>query len=133
MLLSKPVVKVKRQLDDSMIPAINIIFLLLVFFMVVGQIQTQDANLQLPSSLSESGLDEEVTIMVQLLGQGEVRVNNETIEQSLEEWLLANTIARDHLMIQIHASLPVTVLDSILAAERQIGFEDITLMTDRAL
>jgi biopolymer transport protein ExbD len=40
-----------RNSDDNMIPLINIVFLLLIFFMVAGQIRAMpDASLQLPKA-----------------------------------------------------------------------------------
>ena len=46
----------KRQLDDSMVPAINIVFLLLIFFMIAGHIEARNADLQIPASSSEGEL-----------------------------------------------------------------------------
>ena len=43
----------KRSADDNMIPLINIVFLLLIFFMVAGQIQRRpQENIQLPDPVA---------------------------------------------------------------------------------
>ena len=46
--------KPPRSSDDGLIPMINIVFLLLIFFMIAGQIAQQEPNLQLPISQSHS-------------------------------------------------------------------------------
>lgn len=60
MNLIPPTQKVTRSLDDNMIPAINIVFLLLIFFMVAGQVKTQNKDINLPQSTtaaeSQAGL-----------------------------------------------------------------------------
>ena len=48
----------KDNSDDQLIPLINIVFLMLIFFMVAGQISEQDAQyIAPPESISETPID----------------------------------------------------------------------------
>ena len=48
----------KDNTDDQLIPLINIVFLMLIFFMVAGQISEQDAQfIAPPESISEAPTD----------------------------------------------------------------------------
>jgi biopolymer transport protein ExbD len=50
MKLCNEAVHKKNDSDDNLIPLINVVFLMLIFFMVAGQIQKSDAiKLQPPS------------------------------------------------------------------------------------
>ena len=45
--------KSKMNLDESMVPAINIVFLLLIFFMIVGKIERSNNDLLVPKSQNQ--------------------------------------------------------------------------------
>ena len=51
------------DLDASMIPAINIVFLLLVFFMVAGQISASNPDVKVPLSQSETPVSDAETLI----------------------------------------------------------------------
>lgn len=70
----------KQQSDDNMIPLINIVFLLLIFFMVAGQIKAQpDKAIVLPESTQLVAADA-MTVRVELHMNGELKFNGETLD-----------------------------------------------------
>ena len=80
--------KKSRNSDDNMIPLINIVFLLLIFFMVAGQIRAMpDASLKLPKAeLSKPKSSD--TIRLEVSADGQMRLNGEAVDNStLESWL----------------------------------------------
>ena len=65
--------------DDNLIPLINIVFLLLVFFMVAGQIRAMpNAELTLPSSNLEQQPDA-TRVLLELNQHNEIRLNGNLI------------------------------------------------------
>ncbi|MGB1092795.1 MAG: ExbD/TolR family protein [Oceanobacter sp.] len=74
--------KRKPANDDNMIPLINIVFLLLIFFMVAGHIRAMpDAEIQLP----QANLDDEPSatqVRLEMNQHGEIALNGKAIEQT---------------------------------------------------
>jgi biopolymer transport protein ExbD len=65
----------KTSGDENLIPLINIVFLLLIFFMVAGQFKTaQSGAVQLPSS-SQSKVENSQAIKIIINQQGEIFLN----------------------------------------------------------
>lgn len=65
----------KTSSDANLIPLINIVFLLLIFFMVAGQLKTaQSGAVQLPSS-SQTETTNSQTIKIIINQQGEIFLN----------------------------------------------------------
>ncbi|WP_353352262.1 biopolymer transporter ExbD [Oceaniserpentilla sp. 4NH20-0058] len=72
--------KVSQSSDDNMIPLINIVFLLLIFFMVAGQIKAQqDASIRLPES-KKLETAQMVSMHLELLRDGQIQLNGELIQ-----------------------------------------------------
>ena len=81
--------KKNRNSDDNMIPLINIVFLLLIFFMVAGQIRAMpDASLKLPKAALEKPQSAD-TLRLEVSADGQMRLNGEAVDSAgLEQWLL---------------------------------------------
>ena len=69
----------KPSSDDNMIPLINIVFLLLIFFMVAGQIKAQpDQAITLPSTAQLEKAQAQ-TLRLEMFADGQLAFNGETI------------------------------------------------------
>ncbi len=65
----------KSSSDDNLIPLINIVFLLLIFFMVAGQLKTaQSGAVQLPNSTHTTRAESQA-IKIIINAQGEIFLN----------------------------------------------------------
>ena len=70
----------KPSSDDNMIPLINIVFLLLIFFMVAGQIKAQPGQaITLPSTAQLESAQAQ-TLRLELFADGQLMLNGELIE-----------------------------------------------------
>lgn len=70
----------KPSSDDNMIPLINIVFLMLIFFMVAGQIKAQpDQAITLPSTAQLESAQAQ-TLRLELFADGQLMLNGELIE-----------------------------------------------------
>ncbi|MFT6352419.1 ExbD/TolR family protein [Neptuniibacter pectenicola] len=123
----------KRQLDDSMVPAINIVFLLLIFFMIAGHIEARNADLQIPASSSEGELVAR-DIEIQILVNGEYYLNGQKIEKSLLASLQALAPSAESVVTcHIDRNLPFSALDPVLSAIRQLNIKRLQIATEQRL
>ncbi|MFK7890711.1 MAG: ExbD/TolR family protein [Granulosicoccus sp.] len=118
-MIEKPLPSRHRLNESGVIPMINIIFLLLIFFMLVAQID-QYPDLEHPVSSSENSLAENsVEIVINEAGQLTVDGVNPGVDlakhmQSLQ--LVDGTIVMSH----VHSQLPAAALDPVIAAMRSL-------------
>jgi biopolymer transport protein ExbD len=123
----------KRQLDDSMVPAINIVFLLLIFFMIAGHIEARNADLQIPASSSEGELVAR-DIEIQILVNGDHYLNGQKIETSLLASLQALAPSTESVVTcHIDRNLPFSALDPVLSAVRQLNIKRLQIATEQRL
>lgn len=119
------------SLDDSMIPAINIVFLLLIFFMVAGQIKAPQEELAIPSSISESELAS-LDAVLEIDAQGKLTLNHQPIN-SIRELGASNESGKiSSLTLRVHKTLSVDVLDPILRRIRELGLKQVQLETEQS-
>ena len=133
----------KRSSDDEgLIPLINVIFLLLIFFMIVGHMEAAAPFRVAPplSSTDVQPLPEKLTLL--LAADGRVAIRDQILSRdALESWL--RRWAQSALDTSLGAALPtVSVkadggvqsreLRSLLNTLRLAGIPRVTLLTDRA-
>jgi biopolymer transport protein ExbD len=100
-----------RNSDDNMIPLINIVFLLLIFFMVAGQIRAMpDASLQLPKAeLPKPQTQDQVRLEV--TRDGLLHLNGAVMAlPELQAWL-EQQADRQHLGIALFADQRLRAAD----------------------
>lgn len=95
-------------------PMINIIFLLLVFFMIAAQINLYPGLIN-PKSSSETSPDHAALLIV-INADSTVLVDGIEINGSLEEHLGSLDLATDaRVAVRVDRGLPATVLDPVIA------------------
>ncbi len=123
--------------DDNLIPLINVVFLMLIFFMVAGQIQRSDAaNVQSPTSLSDvRQVEEGITLIV--TADGLLYLDNQGVaEAGLAAALLAAFSQSANpegfvVLVKVDADLPVDVLQTVLQQVKASGVVRVSLATRR--
>lgn len=114
--------------DDNIIPMINIVFLLLIFFMIAGQIKSPlNGDIELPRTpLGSSTEPRQVTL--ELDRQNNLFLNRELVKpQNLDEKLEALLIGNDNVSLIVDRRVKAAELDKVLAVFRKIGVANITL------
>lgn len=108
---------------------INIVFLLLIFFMIAGQIRSQDAELRLPDSQSEAAVQHS-TLEISLDSRGDLRVNGQRTYAELDRALATLAGAPDTpVTLRVDRRLPAAALDPVLAALRRHGATRLQIVT----
>lgn len=124
-----------RSIDSEagVLPLINIVFLLLIFFMLVGQLSASDPlAVEPPESLSET-LPEEQTLTLFISEEGIMMLEDTevTLEQ-LEEEISGRFAQQESAGLEIKAdsALESTQFVQVMSRLRQAGVEQVTLLTN---
>jgi biopolymer transport protein ExbD len=122
------VVKRRHIGDDNIIPMINIVFLLLIFFMIAGQIKNPlNDDIELPRTPLGSST-EPTPITLELDRQHHLFLNREPVEQQqLNEKLGGLLMGNDVVSLIVDRQVRAAELDKVLAVFRKLGVANLTL------
>ena len=132
-MLAAPL-RLRRTSDDNMIPLINIVFLLLIFFMVASQIAAfRPANVVLPEiAATDQAAVPDVSIVV--AASGDIFLDERAVDLAqLGTWIEAQGTAFYDTKISLQADRHVTAaaLSPVLSVLREHRISDITLYVQR--
>lgn len=120
--------------DSSIIPLINVVFLILIFLVIAGQIKSSEIfEVDLPESISQSTPVEEVLTLI-VNEQSKVVFENELVELNEVTAKVADAIkARNsyeaEVLVKVDGSLMVTELRPILARLKAAGLHKVSIAT----
>jgi biopolymer transport protein ExbD len=120
--------------DDGLIPLINIVFLLLIFFMIAGQISsTENQSIQPPISVSDKPLVKPALVLTidskqQLTLNGDA-INTAQLETALQAYISGPDSANLDIAVKADASVSAQQLDALLKLIRNNSITSITLFT----
>jgi len=124
-----------NQLDDNMIPLINIVFLMLIFFMIAGQLTASELiAIKPPTSQQQSAIAEhDAVLLISATGQlalNDVFIKAETLTESLQQNISENNNAQSfRLLVKTDANVPATQLTDLLKQVRAAGILKVSLAT----
>lgn len=137
MQLGKAIQHKKPNQDDNLIPLINIVFLMLIFFMVAGHISESDPiKVQPPGSVSEQHSEvKPLTIVVSTDGQiavGQEQVTEKELTAAIsQQFEQAEDPEAFRLLVKVDANLAVEKLQHVLSLIKQTGIKRIALATQK--
>ncbi|MEK9713749.1 MAG: biopolymer transporter ExbD [Thalassolituus sp.] len=110
--------KRKNSSDDNMIPLINIVFLLLIFFMVAGQIQKRpDASINLPALHIDDTQAPAVQQMIEMFADGRIAINQIPVNQNGSQEIETGSSELADALSQLHGSVTLVADSAITAAD----------------
>ena len=125
--------KVKKQImknEDNLLPLVNIIFLLLIFFMLAGVIVKQKElhNVDLASATIEEYIEKDKNALF-INADGSLTLNDQSITESLlkEKLMLLKT---DNILIAADGSLDSSSLNKILLILSDSKIKNVTLLSN---
>ena len=121
-----------RRDEERVLPLINVVFLLLIFFMLAGSLSASDPfPVTPPVSSSDTGVETQ-DIMILLGPEGELAIDGISIDLDGLQDMIADRVATEEPQIvwlkgdaQSDALLAVSVLERLQAA----GVAEVTLLT----
>ena len=121
-----------KNSEEHILPLINVVFLLLIFFMIAGRLTTSDPFKIDPSkSISSTKPDQESVIIH--IGDGgklafqNVEVSQEELNQKITQHLRESPNAIPRL--KVNGDYPAGEVLSLMADLRKIGIEKVSLVT----
>ncbi|GHB45571.1 hypothetical protein GCM10007094_38750 [Pseudovibrio japonicus] len=118
----------KRTLENT-IPLINIVFLMLIFFLFAGSIDRDDAKNVSPAETQQQSNRELIAGALIIAADGTMAQNEQPV---LMENLTPHEGTEEPLMIVADKELSGQALARTLAALKKQGFANITLITVKA-
>ena len=116
-------------LEIDLTPLINIVFLMLIFFMLAGTLKTTD-NIEKAEMQSSAPVDEE-SLIIGLALDGSLSIGGEVIApENLSELLKRQKLADRKVAIKPDARLAAAELLSVSQLLRDAGFTQMTLIVD---
>ncbi|KZK86089.1 Biopolymer transport protein ExbD/TolR [Pseudovibrio sp. Ad13] len=121
--------KPQKRTFENTIPLINIVFLMLIFFLFAGSIDRDDAKNVSPAETQEQSGRELIAGALIIAPDGSITQNEQPV---LVEDLIPLDGNNDPLMVVADKALSGQALARTLAVLKKQGFSDITLVTVRA-
>ncbi|ODN66181.1 MULTISPECIES: ExbD/TolR family protein [Methylophaga] len=134
MLLPKPAARA-NQLDDNMIPLINIVFLMLIFFMIAGQLTASELiTIQPPTSQQQSPIEEHDAVLLvsatAVLALDDALVEANALADSLQRKIADSKDPQTFkLLVKTDANVMATELTDLLKQVRAAGILKVSLAT----
>jgi len=122
----------KDYMSEPMLPLINIIFLMLIFFMIAGTLsQTDPFPVSPPQSISDAATNQDEHVLLigvagRLAFNGEV-IQRNTLQDQLQDWRAKNP----GRLLRVKSDLAVDSVDLIAVLEdaRAAGLDRLELLT----
>lgn len=114
--------------EERILPLINIVFLLLIFFMVVGRLSASDPFEIVPPRSVSQGQSPTEGILISIGAEGQIAVNGKVLEKAAA---LAEVAASEttELRIKSDGRVEAQRIVALVEALRQRGVVSIQLMT----
>ena len=122
----------KKINDNNLLPLVNIIFLLLIFFMIAGVIQKQKElyNVDLGKATIDNYTEREINTLF-INKDGSIILNNENLSFSIFEQKISQLNKKSELLIAADKELTAAKLNRILLILNNQSIKKIFLMTSK--
>jgi biopolymer transport protein ExbD len=122
----------RRSSDASLIPMINVVFLLLIFFLLAAQIRTPDPiEVSAPVSISEMVSDGELTLFIG--ADGQMKFGDISGPERLEQALIAICQKQDcpsiNVRVKADRAADAAVVAGLLPVLARAGFGSAEFVT----
>ena len=121
----------RRRADEEerILPLINIVFLLLIFFMVVGRLSAAEPFEIEPTRSASPGAPANDPMMIAIGPNGELAVNGEIVDEDALFAQISDAEATPEIRIKSDARMEAAGLVSLLEKLRLAGVPSVRLMT----
>lgn len=126
----RPRKSLMERVEDALLPLINLVFLLLMFFIVAGQMQNR-ALPSLPGTAGEPGSDRPRADLV-VMASGDWQVDGQTVTAGNLARHLPDAGSQPSLTVGTDADTSMTDLESLFSTLAEAGYTDVVLLTEPA-
>lgn len=120
------------QITENVLPMINVVFLLLIFFMLAGALRAADVFEITPLSSSSTSKADPLQEVFLVDGTGRLALNGRPIEKDeIEATITQHLAARSNKVVRLKADagVPTAHIIRLMRIARDAGAERIALLT----
>lgn len=121
--------------EPSVVPLVNIVFLLLIFFMLLGRITSPDVlDIEPPASASGGQIDSRRDILILVSKDGRLALDDDEMEQDLLLSAVSELLDEERAMrvrIKADAGLDAVTLIRLMEHLKEIGVKRLLLLTEK--
>ena len=129
----------RAQIGFNMTPMIDVVFLLIIFFLVSSHLARQENQMPLPLPKAESAsdlpADQSPRVILNVLGSGEIRLSGRSVDLSELSRRLQRELERvgNELEVRIRSDrhVPYRFVGSILTVCSRVGIWNVTFSVVR--
>ncbi|WP_440996304.1 ExbD/TolR family protein [Arhodomonas sp. SL1] len=121
-----------RNEDERILPLINVVFLLLIFFMIAGQLSATDAFRVDPAESASEGRAEPEDVLVLVGADGRLAVDGEEMDPAGLEAAMDRRLAETEgarVRLKADARAEATAVVGVMERLRDAGVERLQLLT----
>lgn len=118
----------KQDDDDRVMPLINIVFLLLIFFMVAGQLSASDPFTIVPPTSTTDGQEYADQMLVLIGEEGQLALNGEVMDRPILMERLAAGKA-DEVRVKVHGAAKAASVVTVIDEMKRAGVKAVRLLT----
>lgn len=124
-----------RRPYESVVPLINVVFLLLIFFLLAGTLQpTDDVDVDLPvGAVDDKRASEDVVLYVE--ADGFVHMGDTVMDSALAAYMLRNYLDEQgifNVAIKADENAPAHDLIQLMEGLRNVGVREVNLVTEQS-
>lgn len=124
-----PLPKRERDVEENILPLINIVFLLLIFFMLAGSMHTRAPFEVSPPDTANAVESNPDSDLLAVGADGELALGGTVLDDAGLRERLSQREADRPLQIKAHADVPAARLSELLALARDAGIARVRLLT----
>ncbi len=121
--------------EPSVVPLVNIVFLLLIFFMLLGRLTSPEVlDVQPPASASGGQVDSRRDLLILVSNDGRMALDDDELEQDLLTSAVAKFLEEDpalRVRIKADADLDAVKLIRLMEQLKEAGVKRLLLLTER--
>ena len=122
----------RRDADEAMLPLINVVFLLMVFFMIVGSMSVPDAIDLKPAQSQQLDAADDDPLRLLVDSQGRLALGSDVFEvdqlaSRIETWRAVHQ--HESLQLKADAQADAQYVVALLEQLRGLGIEQVVLLT----
>ena len=125
--------KQKKRLDLNIAPLIDIVFLLLIFFMLTSEFTDfKTIDMISPNQSSAIEKNNQVPIIINLSDKGLIKIDNSNVNMEELAAIIKNKLnnsQNDKIIISTFNETKINLLINIVDTIRSLGIENIALIT----
>lgn len=125
----------QQEPDINLTPLIDVVFLLLIFFMVTTKFKhDSELKIELPEASAEPVTQEREVMVVSIDAQGQFAIGNQRVLKSTpEEFKRAlQKVVKDTsipLVVRADGRAPTQAIVTVMDAAQQLGFQNLSVAT----